>query len=97
MSPGEAELQGGCSKARQHARCADLGLPAEVGTFRHCVPGKSRSCFIEKESGDGVIEKKCTDLERNTPQTQSGPSQKARGRALKYGLVSFYRLRNFIG
>ena len=44
-----------------------------------------------------MIEKKCTDLERNTPQTQSGPSQEARERALKYGLVRFYRLRNFIG
>ena len=44
-----------------------------------------------------MIEKKCTDLERNTPQTQRGPSQKAGERALKYGLVSFYRLGTFIG
>ena len=34
-------------------------------------------------------------LERNTPQTECGPSQTARKRALKFGVVSFYRLGNF--
>ena len=46
---------------------------------------------------DKVIGKKWIYLQRDTPQTEYGPSQKARGTALKCGLVSFYRLGNFIG
>ena len=46
---------------------------------------------------DKVIGKKWIYLQRDTPRTEYGPSQKARGTALKCGLVSFYRLGNFIG
>ena len=45
---------------------------------------------------DKVIGKKWIYLQRDTPQTECGPSQRARV-ALKYCLVSFYRLGNFIG
>ena len=39
---------------------------------------------------DKVIGKKWIYLERNTPQTECGPSQKVR-KAPGYGVVSFYR------
>ena len=45
---------------------------------------------------DKVIGKKWIYLQRDSPQTEYGPSQKARV-ALKCGLFSFYRLGNFIG
>jgi len=45
---------------------------------------------------DKVIGKKCLSLERDTQQTECGPSQKAR-EALKYGVVGFYGLGSFMG
>ena len=46
---------------------------------------------------DKVIGKKWTysDREKRTPQTECGPSQRAHA-ASKFGVVSFYRLGNFI-
>ena len=44
-----------------------------------------------------MIGKKWTysDREKRTPQTECGPSQRAHA-ASKFGVVSFYRLGNFI-
>ena len=46
---------------------------------------------------DKVIGKKCiySDTERSTLQTECGPSQRANA-AAKFGVVSFYKLGNFI-
>ena len=41
---------------------------------------------------DEVIGKKWIYLERNTPQTEGGPSQREGAAAGYYGVVSFYRV-----
>ena len=45
---------------------------------------------------DKAIGKKWIYLERNTPQTECGPSQKVR-KAPGYGVVIFIGVGNFIG
>ena len=44
---------------------------------------------------DEVIGKKWIYLERNTPQTEGGPSQREGAAAGYYGVVSFYRVGYF--
>ena len=69
----------------------------------HLVSGLNKAQFLDvslqKEFSERQSDREEVDLfrfrEKHTPQTECGPSQRVSG-AVRCGMVSFYRLGNFI-
>ena len=62
----------------------------------HIVAREQSSCFVVKKFGGDVIGKKWIYLGRNTLQRQPVGYLRRQERALKYGMVIFDWLSNFV-
>ena len=64
--------------------------------FCHFVASEQSSCFVVKKIGGDVIGKEWMYLGRNPLQRHPIGYLRRRERALKYGMVIFYWLGNFV-